>query len=145
MFAYARVIALFVSLLLVTCNAMSSNDHTIAHKRGKQSLMKGLSLKPNAISIQANAIKNRREAIINDFKDEMVDIWDSLVYAETNKERVQTLGEIINRHQSTIGFISTSVMAVTVLRYVTKKRGKDLGMDYIKTMRRQEMEKWGRR
>lgn len=107
-------------------------------------------------------------SIFTAVKDEVVDIWDSLAYAESNKERFENAAEILRRHKTTIGLAGGLLTSVAFAKFLASKRysyfvsfeilstqcliwfifllrGKDLGKDYLREMRRKEIEKWGRR
>ena len=55
-------------------------------------------------------------------RDELVDCFDSLVFAENNDERLQNAKNIIRRHQATAKLLSCGLVAGGVVTVILKRR-----------------------
>ena len=77
--------------------------------------------------------------ILKATRDEVVDIFDSLAFAETNKERLENLVEIADRHKTFLGSVSVCLL----LRKVIRPSDAAIGAKVIEDLRRKEAMKWG--
>eukprot|EP01041_Mallomonas_annulata_P009115 gene9115-18883_t len=141
-------VVLFALLILIQNS--DGSEQKIKARKTKQGFSSGIksnkiSRSSNAAVLQSSPKMELLPIIINDVKDELIDIWDSLAYANSKEERLKNAVSIYNRHKTTLGAVGGIVATAAFIKFLTAKRGKELGMDYLGEMRKKEMEKWGRR
>jgi hypothetical protein len=73
-------------------------------------------------------------------KDEAVDIFDALVFAETQEERIENALEILDRHKL---IIAGGAAAWVIKTRVLSKSAQSVGQEMINELRKKEIEKWG--
>lgn len=74
-------------------------------------------------------------------RDEAIDIFDSLAYAESNKERFETVVDIAIRHKTILAAASVALL----LKKAVSPSDVNLGAKAVEELRRKEAAKWGRR
>lgn len=85
---------------------------------------------------------NNFNAVVRNVQDECLDIFDALVYAESNEERVDELKDIFDRHKVTL---VGGVAAVLVTKNMLAKSASYHGKNALEQMRKAEAAKWGTR
>mmetsp|Transcript_2822 Transcript_2822/g.2957 ORF Transcript_2822/g.2957 Transcript_2822/m.2957 type:complete len:173 (+) Transcript_2822:377-895(+) len=75
-------------------------------------------------------------------KDEVTDIFDSIVFAESGAERIENTLSVIRRHKL---LLAGGTLALVLKTTYGGKRAKDIGRDVMDDLRRKEIEKWGAR
>lgn len=75
-------------------------------------------------------------------QDEVLDVYDALVHAQNNEERLEELIYILDRHKL---LLSGAAAATIIKSRLGSKSATRLGMDAIGQLRRAEMAKWGAR
>jgi uncharacterized protein (DUF2225 family) len=80
------------------------------------------------------------KSVLTSLRDEVVDCFDSVVYAESTSERMMAVQDIFRRHQTGIALIGVGVLFKTV---AGRKRAKYVAVDAMKKMRDEEAKKWG--
>ena len=97
----------------------------------------------NASSSQSRAVDGAALLkVARAARDEVIDIFDSICYAETNQERFENICDIAGRHKGTLGVMSAIVIAKTLL---VSNNDISLGAKAIGELRKKEMQKWGTR
>jgi hypothetical protein len=89
-----------------------------------------------------NSKNNNIQSLLASAKDEIVDIFDSIAFAETNEERLGNIVDIVHRHKL---IISAGVLIGAAKYTFAGKRGAQIGKDMIKELRQQEIQRWGKR
>ena len=96
-------------------------------------------------SRQIFAFKRSRQnsivSLVRMARDEAIDIFDSLAYAEDNQERFESLTEICNRHKGTLCAIGCAL----VIKKGLSPSDVNLGAKAVEDLRRKEAMKWGTR
>ena len=81
-------------------------------------------------------------AFLKETKDEIIDCFDSVLFAESNKERIDNMCEIAIRHKRLIGTVSAAFILKSMM-------GRDpvisSSTKLIEDLRRKETLKWGTR
>ena len=85
---------------------------------------------------------NNFNAVVRNVQDECLDIFDALVYAESNEERMDELKDIFDRHKVTL---VGGVAAVLVTKNMLAKSASYHGKNALDQMRKAEAAKWGTR
>ena len=105
--------------------------------------------KVNKMTTSPNSQIKRRQPWLNNFnvvvrnvQDECLDIFDALVYAESNEERMDELKDIFDRHKVTL---VGGVAAVLVTKNMLAKSASYHGKNALDQMRKAEAAKWGTR
>lgn len=74
--------------------------------------------------------------------DECLDIFDALVYAKNNKERMENMSEILDRHKT---LITTVSLGLAIRQVMSNRASSSLAKDVLGELRKKEMMKWGSR
>ena len=82
------------------------------------------------------------QAAMRNVQDEVLDVYDALVHAQNNEERLEELIYILDRHKL---LLSGAAAATIIKSRLGSKSATRLGMDAIGQLRRAEMAKWGAR
>ena len=78
--------------------------------------------------------------MIKNVQDEVLDIYDAVVCAETNEERFEGIVDILDRHKLVL--VGGSAALILKSRFGVKS-AQHLGKDLINEMRSAEAKKWG--
>ena len=79
---------------------------------------------------------------VTSLRDEAIDIFDSIAYAESNEERLENFIEVGIRHKSLIGTVAAGMALRTAIRPDASRL---YGTTAQNQLRRQEAAKWGTR
>lgn len=100
----------------------------------------GRSKQPSSVlkSIFAYSTTN----VFRDFRDEVVDCVDSLVFAVDNRERLDNAKAIVGRHK---GKLIAGAGALLVVRALSQKRVSDVAVKFLSEQKMAERARWGPR
>lgn len=139
--------------------------HAYEQSRMKQSASKvsrpGLGLSPRTTSRRVESLPSPRGAaserrggvmksifsdsttnVFRDFRDEVVDCVDSIVFAADGRERLDNAKAIVGRHK---GKLIVTAGALLAVRALSKKRVSDLASGFLEEQKRAEVARWGSR
>lgn len=161
----SRVLLLLLSITLLLFSNILANDQKLSRSAKTPSIQlkvrpasRASSLnyksyesksKPNGQRITSKESKSSTLSLSKvvlelgtSFNDEIVDCFDSIMFAESHKERLQSISVVANRHKSKIAILGGGILLKSML---TRKLSKNIAFEMAKTLRDEEAKKWGNR
>ena len=99
----------------------------------------GVSMPPSP-RMETSGVGNLARRLAHEVVDEAVDIFDSVAFAETHKERLQNVFEIGYRHRA---ILVAAVAFPLTKNALGKQHMEKKGLDFIKAERAKQALKWG--
>lgn len=115
---------------------ISSSSSTSSQLATKRSSNKIIKQSPVVLRKTRRSIKS----IVKTIQDEVIDMYDAVVFAETNQERMEEIVDILDRHKVVL-IVGTA--ALVVKSRLGVKSAQVVAKDLINELRAAEAKKWG--
>lgn len=92
---------------------------------------------------QTKRSKPMLQSMLVNAKDELQDIGEGFIYAESNSERFDHLVDVVIRHRVVLGAVAGGYLLKS--RILAGQRAQQVAKNVVKNLHADEISKWGRR